>query len=131
MELLIFPELLIIAIHCSGQTRLAAGPRSEGLSYWLIAEELKRRNNTLGMVGNERIVTEEYARDSYENLLFSICRFYEVTGQYPTSITVIGFDFKRKRFQEIHLPSIRYPIDRYSRNDINNGRNAILMERVM
>lgn len=30
--------------------------------------------------GTFRAVTEEYARDSYENLLFSLCRFHELTG---------------------------------------------------
>lgn len=35
-----------------------------------------------------RALTEEHARDSFENLLFSICRFRELTGHYPVNITV-------------------------------------------
>ena len=36
----------------------------------------------------QRTLTEEHARDSFENLLFSICRFRELTGVYPRNITV-------------------------------------------
>lgn len=36
-----------------------------------------------------RALTEEHARDSFENLLFSVCRFRELTGVYPQNITVI------------------------------------------
>jgi hypothetical protein len=42
----------------------------------------------------ERTYTEEYATDSYENLLYSVCRFHEVAGVYPKDITVISFTFK-------------------------------------
>jgi hypothetical protein len=35
-----------------------------------------------------RTLTEEHARDSFENLLFSVCRFRELTGTYPYNITV-------------------------------------------
>jgi hypothetical protein len=40
---------------------------------------------------------EEYALDSYENLLFSIARFREVTGRWPEKITVIGYGMKQAR----------------------------------
>ena len=50
---------------------------------------------------------------SYENLLFSICRFREVTGSYPSRITVIGFDFKQKRFTDLHRKAIRFPIEKF------------------
>lgn len=51
----------------------------------------------LGKQGNVRwrALTEEHARDSFENLLFSVCRFRELTGSYPRNITVsiltVGF----------------------------------------
>lgn len=38
-----------------------------------------------------RALTEEHARDSFENLLFSFCRFRELTGSYPHNITVKAF----------------------------------------
>lgn len=41
-----------------------------------------------------RALTEEHARDSFENLLFSVCRFRELTGKYPQNITVSSVYFK-------------------------------------
>ena len=38
---------------------------------------------------------EEFARDSYENVLFSIARFKELTGHPPRNVTVVGYEFKR------------------------------------
>src|SRR5205085_10353090 len=56
----------------------------------------------------ERIATEDYSRDSFENLLFSLCRFQQVVGRYPRSITVVSWAFKRARF-DFHRASIRFP----------------------
>jgi hypothetical protein len=58
------------------------------------------------------VATEEHARDSFENLLFSICRFYELTGNYPESITVVGFEFKKERFIKVHRAAARYAIEK-------------------
>jgi hypothetical protein len=98
---------------------------------------------------------EEYARDSFENLAFSVCRFREIvgelqkpkepprsvgatlldeTGAYPKFITVVigaasffagdsyessldrrpdvrqvGFEFKRRRFVDLHAAAIGWP----------------------
>lgn len=59
-----------------------------------------------------RIILENYARDSFENVIYLICRFYEVTGCYPQNITIIGFEFKRSRFLKYHLEqALNYPLD--------------------
>jgi len=39
---------------------------------------------------DERAFTEEHARDSYENVLFSIARFKDLTGHLPRNVTVVG-----------------------------------------
>ena len=57
-----------------------------------------------------RTITEEYATDSFQNLLFSICRFYEITGSYPKKITMVSFTFKRQRFETLHANSIQWPL---------------------
>jgi hypothetical protein len=46
------------------------------------------------------------ARDSFENLLFSLCRFHELTGCYPTDVTVVSFEFKRWRFSNLHRQAV-------------------------
>lgn len=55
------------------------------------------------------MIVEEFARDSYENLLFSIARFKEYTSKYPALITVVGFEFKKLRFENLHRGAIHYP----------------------
>ncbi|KAH8075093.1 hypothetical protein JL721_1086 [Aureococcus anophagefferens] len=99
-----------LLVFSGGQTRRDAGPRSEAQSYWLLAEHF----GWWGLPGvAARATTEEYARDSYENLLFSICRFREVAGDYPEAVDVVSFDFKERRFVDLHAPAIRFPKDAF------------------
>eukprot|EP00884_Botryococcus_braunii_P022275 jgi/Botrbrau1/8731/Bobra.0090s0007.1 len=56
----------------------------------------------------------EHARDSFENLLFGLCRFIELTGHPPDYITVVGYEFKRERFETVHREALRWPKDRFS-----------------
>lgn len=60
-----------------------------------------------------RTITEEYATDSFENLLFSICRFYEITGSYPTQISMISFTFKQQRFETLHTNALQWPASNF------------------
>jgi hypothetical protein len=121
-----------LLVFSGGETRAAAGPRSEGASYWALAESQdwwgyspafvsslsgakggdgggssssssSRSSSSSGSSGSgdgshqsvrQRAVVEDFARDSLENLLFSIARFRQVTGRYPARFTVVGFDFK-------------------------------------
>jgi hypothetical protein len=75
---------------CRGRLRRDVGPLSEAASYYYLAEEKKWFSGGV----NQRTFLEEYARDSFENLLFSLCRFREASGTYPQKVTVVGFDFK-------------------------------------
>lgn len=60
-----------------------------------------------------RATTENYALDSYQNLLFSIARFHEYTGRYPEQITVVGYEMKRRRFIDLHRAALRWPKTRF------------------
>lgn len=96
-----------LLVFSGGQTRAEAGPRSEAQSYWLLAQHFAwwQRSEV-----RTRATTEEFARDSFENLLFGICRFFEFTGQYPRLIIVVSWAFKQKRF-EFHRDTIGWPDD--------------------
>ncbi|WVQ97797.1 hypothetical protein IAU59_004912 [Kwoniella sp. CBS 9459] len=63
---------------------------------------------------NLRAATEEYAMDSYQNLLFSIARFKEVTGVYPMRITVVGYGMKRRRFTNLHRAALNFPLAQFT-----------------
>lgn len=101
-----------LLLFSGGQTRQNAGPRSEGATYWMVA-------NANGWYGHaahgvaDRTLSEEYARDSLENLLFSICRFNQVVGRYPHNIDVVSFGFKRLRFIDVHRKALRFPTSRF------------------
>lgn len=87
-------------IISGGQTKKDSGPVLEALSYYHLGHALMPQQMTTNSC---RIILEEYARDSFENVLFLICRFFEFFGKYPNSIIVVGFEFKRQRFVQQHL----------------------------
>lgn len=96
-----------LLVFSGGETRAAAGPRSEASSYWEAAD-------ALGWYGRPavrgRSLLEVHARDSFENLLFSLCRFREASGRYPSRVTVVSFGFKRRRFVEVRCLWCRCPL---------------------
>lgn len=112
---------LSLLIFSGGETRAITGPVNEGSSYFRVADALKlweepTRTMTIESASNVRARTtaEEFATDSFQNLLFSICRFKEVTGSYPSKITTVSFTFKRKRFEELHAKAIRWPSSQFN-----------------
>jgi hypothetical protein len=72
-----------------------------------------------------RIFTEEYATDSFQNILFPLLLFpafidsitepnssaspLQRSSMYPAHLTIISHAFKRHRFMNLHLPALRYP----------------------
>ncbi|KAH0827312.1 hypothetical protein J3R83DRAFT_3936 [Lanmaoa asiatica] len=95
----------------SGQTR-PQSTTTEAESYMRLAlsMELFRISAPAGAsTPFSRATTETYALDSYQNILFSIARFHEVTGRYPSQITVVGYEMKRRRFEELHRVAIKFP----------------------
>lgn len=93
-----------------GQTREDAGRRSEAESYWEVAD-------TAGWWGfpnvRERALKEEYARDSFENLLFGIALFKRETGQWPITVTVVSWRFKKKRY-DLHRQALKWPKQKFA-----------------
>lgn len=96
-------------LFSGGQTR-GVGPLSEAGSYTRVAR-------AANWFGHDRVAhrsfTEEYSRDSLENVLFSLCRFRELTGHYPNKMTVVSFPFKEKRFKNLHREALGFPKERF------------------
>lgn len=95
----------------SGQTR-PASTTTEAESYLRVALNS-------GLIPPEalpflRATTEDHALDSFQNLLFSIARFHEYTGNYPSKITVVGYEMKRRRFTDLHRAALRWPQSRFN-----------------
>jgi hypothetical protein len=106
----VYPFSYLLA-RGSGHTR-GISTTSEGESYARLAMESNVFHT--GFLPFKRATTEEHALDSYQNLLFSIARFHEMTGSYPENITVIGFEMKRRRFEQLHIRALRWPKDRFT-----------------
>lgn len=71
----------------SGQTR-PGSPHTEAQSYLRLAVASKLLPSTHSSTHLfPRATTEDYALDSYQNLIFSIARFHEVTGLLSTERT--------------------------------------------
>jgi hypothetical protein len=49
-------------------------------------------------IARGRIMCENAATDSYQNLLFSLIQYYEILGKWPQMITIITHAFKENRF---------------------------------
>ncbi|KAI9510926.1 hypothetical protein F5148DRAFT_1010229 [Russula earlei] len=71
-----------------------------------------------------RVTTEDASLDSFQNLLFSIARFREITGAYPTRITVVSHRFKHYRFERLHRLALRWPKHRFIYEGIPLGNEA-------
>jgi hypothetical protein len=116
-----------LLVFSGGQSRPGLGTRSEGASYLDIlmadphafgsaaqmAQLLEPLVDGSTAGGQPRIAVEGFARDSYENLLFSICRYYEVVGAFPREIVVVGYEYKRARFEAWHRAALRWPLSRF------------------
>lgn len=110
-----------LLVFSGGRTRAEAGERSEARCYYEIAKhydwwipQTKLRQDV-----SQRAITEDYARDSFENLLFPICRFQQHTGRYPRNVAVVSWAFKRARF-DLHRAALRFPEGRFRYEGFNN-----------
>lgn len=111
-----------LLVFSGGETRSSTGPINEGSSYFHVADAMhlwdEPRHNSIGGHASStvraRTIAEEFATDSFQNLMFSVCRFKEVTGHYPKRITVVSYSFKKKRFEELHAAAIRWPVNKFS-----------------
>ncbi|KAL5425483.1 hypothetical protein PMIN04_002540 [Paraphaeosphaeria minitans] len=107
-----------LLVMSGGATKLSLTALSEGRSYYhaALAHELARGNRGGGRThqffSEGRIMLEEHATDSFQNLLFSIVLFRQTTGRYPKQIKVITHAFKARRFLDLHAPAIRWPSGR-------------------
>ncbi|KAH4942683.1 hypothetical protein HBI23_071230 [Parastagonospora nodorum] len=106
-----------LLVFSGGRTKKGTD-MSEARSYYhaLLASELQQNHlgggKTHALFARGRILLEEHATDSLQNLLFSILLFRRTTGGYPRQIRVVTHAFKARRVLELHATAIRWPEDR-------------------
>ena len=107
-----------LLVFSGGATKQDLTDVSEARSYYhaALAQTLAQNHKYSGLVQTlfkrNRLLLEEHATDSFQNLLFSILLFKKTTGIYPTQIRIVTHAFKSKRFLELHAPAIGWPLDR-------------------
>lgn len=107
-----------ILIFSGGATKQSLTSLSEARSYYhaALAQELSQGHIGGGrahqLYRKGRILLEEYATDSLQNLILSILLFRQTIGRYPKNIRIITHAFKSRRFLELHAPAIYWPKDR-------------------
>ncbi|KAJ5623481.1 hypothetical protein N7490_012086 [Penicillium lividum] len=97
-----------LLVFSGGPTKKPRTNLSEGQSYLKLSEENNYFQDpaSVSEVDTSRIISEDFATDSYQNVLFSILRFRLHVGIYPQRVTVVTHEFKRARFMECHFPAV-------------------------
>ncbi len=103
-----------------GQTREAAGAMSEAQSYWFLGQQYNWNNK----VGMEKIATvDDFARDSFENVAFSVGKFAMATGKMPLEIVICGWGFKEERYR-MHADALGIRQDQLHYINVNNPEGS-------
>jgi hypothetical protein len=107
-----------LLVFSGGATQKPKTDMTEARSYYhaALAAELSAGNlgggRTHGLFTRGRILLEEHATDTLQNVLFSILLFRRTVGTYPKKIRVVTHAFKSKRVLELHAPALRWPEER-------------------
>lgn len=115
MEVLISDPAALLFFSGS-QTRREVD-RSEAQGYL----DLLRDNSFFGLLSSlakheredlvkARILLEEKALDSFGNVLFSMIGFWRQTRTWPEKITIVSHEFKRERFMELHVKTLKLTV---------------------
>ncbi|QLQ81449.1 hypothetical protein HG537_0F02100 [Torulaspora globosa] len=129
-----------LVVFSGSQTKIPAGCISEGQSYYFLMwrlinqayedeslfpndfpddilkllKDIKAimmlRSISVQTLFTSLITTEDFALDSFENLLFSLYRCKQFIGEFARKITIVGFGFKEKRFLQLHARAIDFPV---------------------
>ncbi|CAG8949799.1 hypothetical protein HYFRA_00004122, partial [Hymenoscyphus fraxineus] len=67
----------------------------------------------------ERILIEEKAMDSLQNLVFGLLGFWRRVGVWPEKVMVVSMGFKGGRFLGCHIPALKFPLSRVEFIGIN------------
>ena len=105
-----------LLLFSGGRTRQESERWSEAATYKAIYDKLGL--DTFGV----NVELEEYARDSFENLEFSLYQFYRRIGRYPIHVTIAGWKFKADRFL-LHAKALGIPSDKVEYVGVNNPEN--------
>jgi hypothetical protein len=126
-----------LLVLSGGATKTSLTPLSEAQSYYNAALAHELAEGSQGgrtahrLYTKHRILLEEHATDSFQNLLFAILLFRRTTGIYPKQIRIITHAFKARRFLDLHGPAIEWPSDRLQVQGINPVMSKMEFEETL
>lgn len=126
-----------LLVFSGGATKSSLTPLSEARSYYHAALNQALAHGQFdggrveALLEMGRVLLEEQATDSFQNLLFSILHFRQTTGSYPKDIRIITHAFKTRRFLELHGPAIRWPATRIRVEGIDPIMSSIEYEETI
>lgn len=113
-----------LLIFSGGQTRSGC-TLSEGQGYHDLAE-------VFDFWGYQdvrlRTTTEEFSRDSFDNVLFGIARFFECVRSLPQRLTIVSWGFKKARFEH-HALSIHWQMSAFTFIGVGDPEDLQTAER--
>jgi DUF218 domain len=101
------PHLNNLIVFSGGHTNSSYPHISEARGYMNAAAWLLSHSSTLHCQLLEHATVEEHATDTFQNILFSLLKFYEVKQSYPSHVIVITHEFKAQRV-ELHRRAISW-----------------------
>ncbi|KAF2874285.1 hypothetical protein BDV95DRAFT_627038 [Massariosphaeria phaeospora] len=126
-----------LLVFSGAATKPALTPLSEARSYYhaALAVELAAGHHGGGrahaLFHAGRLLLEERATDSLQNLLFSILLFRRTTGAYPKRVRVVTHAFKARRFLELHARAIAWPASRLLVQGIDPVMSGVELQEVV
>lgn len=108
-----------VLVFSGGRTREAAHEWSEASTYLGIAATMAEAELL------DRMLAEPYARDSFDNLHFSLRLFQQQFSKAPSHITAVGWKFKKNRFA-FHAATLGIPLDKFTYDGVNNPSSELL-----
>ncbi|KAE8448118.1 hypothetical protein EG329_009883 [Mollisiaceae sp. DMI_Dod_QoI] len=91
----------------SGSKTRSETEKSEARSYLELCIDNEFWDIIKGDEVTRRIVLDEQALDSFGNLVFGLLSFWKRTRRWPEKISVVSHEFKRRRFLELHMGSLK------------------------
>ncbi|MCS7081021.1 MAG: YdcF family protein [Chloracidobacterium sp.] len=103
-------------VFSGGRTHAAYPALSEAESYRRVAQAQSWWGCSEAAA---RTLIEAFARDSYENLRFSLHCFHDTLGVRPVRVYVVGWRFKEQRFR-LHAAVLGWPPERLHYIGVND-----------
>lgn len=99
-----------IVVFSGGPTDAAYPDLSEARSYRNAYQDW---SHLLGLqtLSEEEIILEEYATDSFQNVLFSILEFRRKFRHYPKDLMIVTHAFKNERFLKLHAKALKWDVE--------------------